>query len=503
MITSRSLEEIDRLILARIPESPSLEYKQDLALDPATSRLEALKDLSGLGNGGGATIIYGVAKDPKQPDLPSHKVPLTDPAVPGRLEDIVRAGIRPPLLALYHRIPSSGGEVLAIEITRSPLGPYMVEGYGERRYYMRIGSRTEPMSEQQIRDAYLLAARARERRPLVWLEHELPLKPLVTTPCLCVTGLPEEPLQELLEVGSLNVDDLQPPAEMGALRKMAPVPRELRTWARGLYGETRTPGMAWIRLRLYRDGAIGSAVALPAETPDIPPVFLARTLHAQLAYLGRIWDKVGLRNLVELRLDLQQIEGGKLDARGDFGGGDLLAAHRPGDTTSSLSVSLSSEELPGSLSRAGTRHRLVKRFMDQVYQAYGRQTAPPSKFTMGWLYGSDGNPLGLSVVGAGLCRGTRGDGIGRIYSDGYVMATKNVAPIGHLVDGVLLDPEGNAIAAVEMALGSGIPDDFVVQAFTHDALYSCLAPEPLPAQQLRTPPPPTGTWSGRRLTDFL
>jgi hypothetical protein len=122
---------------------------------------------------------------------------------------------------------------------------------------------------------------------------------------------------------------------------------------------------------------------------------------------------------------------------------------------------------------------------------------------MGWLYGSDGKPLGLSVVGAGLCGGTHGDAIGRIYSDGYVEATKYVAPIGYLVDGVLLDPEGNAVAAVEMALGSGIPDDFVVQAFIDDALYSCLAPEPFPAPQLRTPPSPTGTWSGQRLTDFL
>jgi len=479
-----------------------LEYKQDLILDPPTSRLEVLKDLSGLGNGGGATIIYGVAKDPQDPEFPSQKAPLTNPALPGRLEDIVRAAIRPSLLAQYYRIPCNGGYVLAVEVTRSPLGPYMVEGYGERHYYMRIGSRTDPMSEQQIRDAYLLAARAREHRPQMWEDHELPLKPLAKTPCLCATGLPEEPLQELLEVGLVNMEDLLPTAEMGALRRIAPVPPDLRTWARGLYGETHNAERSWIRLRLYRDGAIGSAVALPIGAPNILPIYLARMLHAQLAYMGWVWDKIGLRNLVEVRLDLQHIEAGKLDDRREVGRGSLLEAQKPGDATSSLMVSLSLEELPGSLRRAGTRNRLVKVFMDRVYQAYGRRSAPSPMFTFGWLYGSDGKPLGLSIVGAGLCKGTRGDALGRIYSDGYVEETKFAGPIGYFVDGVLLDQSGNAMAAVEMAVGSGIPDDFVVQAFTDDGLHSCLAPEPLATQQPRTPPTPTGAWSGQRLTDF-
>ncbi len=80
-----------------------------------------------------------------------------------------------PKLSTYHRIAYQAGYVLAVEITRSPLGPYMVQGYGDWRYYIRSGSRTEPMSEQQVRDAYMFAARAREQREDVWKTHLLPL----------------------------------------------------------------------------------------------------------------------------------------------------------------------------------------------------------------------------------------------------------------------------------------------------------------------------------------
>jgi hypothetical protein len=68
-------------------------------------------------------------------------------------------------------LDSRNAFVLAINTRRSVLGPYMVEAYDQRRYFRRNGTRTAPMSEQQVRDAYMIAARGRELRPALWREH--------------------------------------------------------------------------------------------------------------------------------------------------------------------------------------------------------------------------------------------------------------------------------------------------------------------------------------------
>lgn len=499
----QSLGDVERHVQGRVPEGPGLEYKQTLVLDPPGQRLETLKDLSGLGNGGGATVIYGVAKDPNNPELPSHIVPLNDPVLPGRLEDIIRAGIRPPFLAEYRRIDHPDGYLLTIEVARSPLGPYMVEGYGDWRHNMRRGSRTEPMTEQQVRDAYALAFRARERRPQIWEEHQLPLIPLAKAPCLCVSALPEEPLQELLDVGSVEPANLQPPADLGALCEAAHIPGNLYVWTHGFFGEEEIAAGFWVRLRLYRDGAIASALGFPAGSPDIRPIPIARLLHAQLAYMGWVWSNIRLRNPVEIRIDLHHIQVGRLDARGPYGEGVSLSANRPGDLASPLMVSIRSEELPGSLLRARTRHQLVRGFLDRVYQAYGRQRAPATMFAAGWLYGSDGSLTDYYIVGGGVFRGRSGDDVGRVYSDGHIERSTTAAHVGYSAEGVFLDTSGNAIAAVEMATGSGLPDDFMVKQFTDAAIIPRLGTEPQQAPPRFVPPPPTKQWSGARMTDLF
>lgn len=501
MLNVRSSADIDRTIQAGIPEGPSIDYKQSVDIGPRDARLETLKDLTGMGNGGSGTVLFGVAKNPQDRELPSHVSPLTDPGLQGRLEDIVRAGVSPPLLSTYHRIAYQGGYVLAVEITRSPLGPYMVQGYGDWRYYIRIGSRTEPMSEQQIRDAYMLAARAREQREDVWKAHLLPLKPQRAIPCLSVSALPEEPLQELIDLGTIHPDEFWSPAALGAYHNQSFAPRDLKIWGHGLFGEEIWPDGHTIRFRLYRDGAIGLAMDFPEESRDIRPKSLARVLHAQLIYMGWLWGKVRIRTPVELRFNLHHIEAAQLSEPSAVIGRHVSEPQRPADVLPPLEIAVTEEVLAGDLSRARIRHLMVRRFVDRVFQAFGRPRASEETFTTGWLYGSDGQPLRMSVVGAGLCRGTRGDSLGRIYADGYV--ERNATQIGHLVNGVILDREGNAMAAVEMAVGSGLPDDFVVQAFTDEALYSCLGPEPLPSPQTRIAPTPTGQWSGQRLTDFI
>jgi hypothetical protein len=268
-----------------------------------------------------------------------------------------------------------------------------------------------------------------------------------------------------------------------------------------VYEESRTAGDAATRFRLYRNGTIGSAIDSSPQDTNVRPIIIARRTNAQLAYMGWVWERLGLRTPVELRLELRHLEGGRLWRRGDYGEGDHRTPSKPTDFQPPVNATLIEEFLASDLRRAHVRHSLVRGFLDRVHQGYGVPRASADMFTAGWLYGSDGRPLGISVIGDGLCRGT--DSLGRIYADGYVERARDATQIGRIVDGVLLDREGNAMAAVEMAVGSGLPDDFVVRAFTDDALYACLGPDLLAAPQTRIAPTPTGRWSSQRLTDFI
>jgi hypothetical protein len=160
-----------------VPESQSLEFKQDHELRTRDQRAELLKDLAGMGNGGGGTLLYGIVEDSDGHNSAAGLSPITDQALPGRIEDVVRAGVSPPLLYQLNRIDIAGGYVLEVVVDPSPLGPYMAMNYADarHRYFKRHGTRVDSMSEQEVRDAYALAMRAAEHRPTVWADHKLPL----------------------------------------------------------------------------------------------------------------------------------------------------------------------------------------------------------------------------------------------------------------------------------------------------------------------------------------
>jgi predicted HTH transcriptional regulator len=106
--------------------------------------VEAVKDLSGMANGGGGVVIFGVGEDPENEGVPSSIRPLTDRGLVGRLEDIARTTVSPPLLMDLSQLEGEGGFVLVVEVLRSPLGPHMIEAYGDRRYYIGRAAAPSP-----------------------------------------------------------------------------------------------------------------------------------------------------------------------------------------------------------------------------------------------------------------------------------------------------------------------------------------------------------------------
>lgn len=387
----RTAEDVQRLFDAQIPESTPLEYKRALELVNQGQRLEALKDLTGMANGGGGTVLYGVAETSGEHPVPEELCPLEDLRIVGILEDVVRSAVRPPLLVDYGRIPVEGGFVLAMDLEPSPLGPHMIEAYGEARYYQRTLTRTAPMSEQQVRDAYALAVRGRERRPELWAERELPMPAPSTTPWLAVSALPEEPLREIFDVTSVDPSDLRPPEPIASHMGLttSSVLQRLARWAQGYFGEEHSSdSQATEIVRIHRDGSAAIGTQMPARVTGL---FLARKLNGVLAYLAWLWREFGLRRPVEIETTLWNI-GSLMLNRASLFGEDRNVQEPVGVPIHKASAR--DGFVVSDLQRASVRHRAVQKFVDIVYQSFGLPFCEPL-FRSGQLYGSAGRPLGF------------------------------------------------------------------------------------------------------------
>jgi schlafen family protein len=502
--------DLDQLIAHRIPESAALEYKSALPLGPKSERLEVLKDLTGMANGGGGTVIYGMDED-RVGDWPVAKeiTPLTDYGLPSRLEDIWRSGVHPPLLADPHLIEVDGGYVLTVDVQPSPVGPYMVEAYGERRHHIRVGTSAVPMTEQQVRDAYALAFRARERRPLVWQEHALPMTTPTEHPWIILSALPEEPLNERLDMRTVESRDLLPPPQMATyinnweLGDLTPALESLTRWVDGFYGVDTDQEGARRVVRIHRDGAAAIAIRLIEDGDIIFPVSIARQVNAALLYLGWLWTSFGVAPQVEMAIVLHNAVGKVLS----LGGQPDTRLSRPIAGIPGLDpghIETAEYVLPWTVSRASVRHAILMRLVDRILQAGGEKQAG-APFRRGRLYDRTGTSLNVTVGGPVIIDDAGSGGLGRVHIDGSISSVTTGDIVGWYLDGVLIDLEGNCVAALEMAPGIACPDDFVGSSLERDAeglapgLNGTLMPPPTPLEQ----PNPTGRWSSVDLRSLL
>ncbi|MGO9873919.1 MAG: helix-turn-helix domain-containing protein [Acidimicrobiia bacterium] len=307
-------EAVENLVLHAIPEGPTPEYKEELALGAQADRRELLKDLSAMGNGGGGVVIYGMREKSGEHPAASEIAPMSDRSLVGMLEDVVRAGIRLTLLAELSTIDFADGYVLSVDVRQSPLGPYMVESYGDSRYYLRVGTRSAPMSEAQVRDAYSLAARGRDRRADVWMTHALPIPLPNNEPRVSVSTIPEEPLREIVDLTVPDAEAIRPGSPIAdhlSIVRLQQVAHTLGRWAGGLYADDAFGNhAATSAIRLHLDGAAGIAMTV---IEPISPIWAARVVNAELAYLAWWWESIDLAHTVELRLRLDNLVGHTLN----------------------------------------------------------------------------------------------------------------------------------------------------------------------------------------------
>jgi hypothetical protein len=495
--------DLDQLITHRIPEGASLEYKSQLPLGPPNERLEALKDLTGMANGGGGTVLYGIDED-RFGEWPVAKeiTPLRDFGLPGKLENIWRDGVRPPLLATGSVIELVNGYVLAVDVQPHPVGPYMVELNGNRRHYLRQGTSAVPMTQQQVRDAYTLALRAQERRPLAWANHGLPAPAPDDRTWLVVSALPEEPFGEFLDMSSLNQVDLQPPETIATymnnsrLGDLAPALQALARWLDGFHGVDDDHDGQKHLVRFFRDGAAMIATRIDSVDGGLWPTYIARVVNTALLYLGWLWTHFDLSRRVELRLDLHNLVGQQLFL-GNEGGEPQLSPPISGpDGVVIDPVFISEYVIPWEMSRASVRHQLLMRFSDRMYQA-GQQLQAAAPFRRGRLYNSAGVNLDVVVGGSIIYDQINRRQIGTIHTNGALRSSVHGDIVGWYESGVVMDLEGQAVAVLEFAPGAGCPDDFVGKSLhiDPDGVASQLNGSFTDPVKRDEPPGPTATWS--------
>lgn len=166
------LAEIDHRLLDQVcaenwTESETLEFKQVLpkAGDPA-DKLEFIKDVTALANTSGGDLVYGISE---KAGAAQALIPLSEALDPlkRRLDQVLEAGVEPRIQGLqYHSVQSGSGHVLVLRVPASFSGPHRC--IVERRFVVRVNSRTSDMAYDQLRGAFertsTLIDRARQFR---------------------------------------------------------------------------------------------------------------------------------------------------------------------------------------------------------------------------------------------------------------------------------------------------------------------------------------------------
>ena len=452
-----------------------------------------------MGNGGGGTVIFGLDEEPET-SIAKCLTPLPSANIVGVIEDIVRSAVRPPLLWSHDTFEADGGCVVVADIEASPLGPYMVEAYGDQRYYKRISRSVHAMSEQEVRDAYSLAHRSGERRSQVWADHDLPMHALNEHPWIVVSAVPEEPLSPIMDQQSIDLTLFRIPPPLAHYMSQTELEfaiHGMRHWADGLTADDGFDAKkAECVLRLHRDGAAGIAQAIRTE---IEPEWIARMFNCFLIYLAWFWEEFQLRRPLGLELGIEGLAPCTLPQHA-FSTSQQAVVHPVGMEVNELK--LVEQILPWELGRASVRHRILRRVCDGLERAFGSPSAS-AMFERGWLYTKDGFRSGLALDRGMIWNPVTNVRVTGVDVSGRIRHPGTGEVCAYVLDGVVLDEAGDTLATLEMAQGAGCPDDFIprIEQISSSPLAQPVEPED--SEPLQDPLSPTGSWSGATIVEIL
>ncbi len=158
-----SSEHVTSLLIDKVTERKTLEYKERLPEGSDGAKKEFLADVCSFANASGGDIVYGITDerdaDGKPTGIPESITGVLDENVSGvctRLEAMVRSGISPRIPSVQAKaveIPGQGSVVL-LRIGRSWIGPHMVTYGGTSRFYSRHSTGKYQLDVQEIGQAF-------------------------------------------------------------------------------------------------------------------------------------------------------------------------------------------------------------------------------------------------------------------------------------------------------------------------------------------------------------
>lgn len=154
-IADIDIEEIKLLLSNSVPESKTLDYKRDLALNTRDEKIKFLADVSAFANTSGGDLVYGVAEEKGVPKEINGMV-LPDPdAEILRVENIVRDGLEPRVAIDPHPVLLGGSKyVLVVRVAKSFVAPHRVIFDNHDRFYSRASRNNYQLDVEGLRAAF-------------------------------------------------------------------------------------------------------------------------------------------------------------------------------------------------------------------------------------------------------------------------------------------------------------------------------------------------------------
>ena len=497
----QDLADVQRLIDEKACEVAALEFKSDAPLDNREAKKKFARDVTSLGNIGGGTIIFGLkADDSTGVGIAQEITPIVNPSILSTMVDIINAAVRPPLLWNLTEFEAGAGRVVVAEVMPSSLGPYMVQGYGDNRYFRRSPAGVVEMTEFEVSSAYALAARSAEQRDAQWTKHFLPMTPAQGEPWLSIAALPFEPFLPIIEGREINSYQIVHPPAIGRCLFGLPIHQAtVRHWADGITADDSLIGKPFtFAMRLHRDGAAGIVQKLEGFV-DLRAT--ARAVNAYLAYLADFWLTYSLRSAIELEVAIPGISKVRT-ATSMMGASPAGIVHPPGVEVAKVAISV--EVLPWELTRASIRHAVVRQFIERLSYSFN-WPYNGELFSYGQLFARGGVASGL-LLGPGLiARGRPGgsNAVASIDQAGRVKGSSGAIK-SFVVDGAVIDDVGDTLGVVEMTESFACPPDYLSNYSVAES-STAFAPwtEPTPDQGGPDVPSPTGKWSEKTINEAV
>jgi len=160
-------DDLQRLVINKVAENKTLEYKEELPKHSDKEKKEFYKDISSFANALGGDIIYGISEE-KKTKIPEEVKGLDIESIDeevARLSSMISDGIEPriiPTPKIQSVVLSNEKTVIIIRIYRSWTAPHRI-GSNNHKFWIRNNNNKHEMDITELRNAFNLSGNMEDR----------------------------------------------------------------------------------------------------------------------------------------------------------------------------------------------------------------------------------------------------------------------------------------------------------------------------------------------------